>query len=94
MIHRSLPLVAIGILLSGCAAYPGVYAGVAAQAPPPIGYHYHDGTHPNDVGQTSPQAMLQCGARNVAVAARHVRVAELKAPSLTQVRIPVGRDRF
>jgi hypothetical protein len=30
---------------------------MAAQAPPPIGYHYHDGTHPNDVAQTSPQAM-------------------------------------
>jgi hypothetical protein len=57
MIHRGLPLVAIGILLSGCAANPGVYAGMAAQAPPPIGYHYHDSTHPNDVAQTSPQAM-------------------------------------
>jgi hypothetical protein len=57
MIHGSLSLVAIGILLSGCAANPGVSAGVAAQWPPPIGYHYHDGSHPNDVSQASPQAI-------------------------------------
>jgi hypothetical protein len=53
MIQRSLPLLVIGILLSGCSTYPMPLP----VAGPPIGYHYSDGNHPNYVGWASPQAI-------------------------------------
>jgi hypothetical protein len=53
MIHGSLPLLAIGILLSGCATYPMP----DAMAGPPIGYQYSDSNHPNYVSLASPAAI-------------------------------------
>jgi hypothetical protein len=58
MIARFLSICAAGmILLTGCASGPSISPRAAVdQGGPPHGYLYHDGNHPNDLSQASPQA--------------------------------------
>jgi hypothetical protein len=53
MILGSLPILAIGILLSGCSTYPMP----VAVAGSPIGYQYSDANHPNYASLASPAAI-------------------------------------
>jgi hypothetical protein len=57
MIPGFLRFCAAGMILAGCAANPGAsWDADEGQANVIHGYWYHDGTHPNWVSQSSPQA--------------------------------------
>ena len=53
-----LPLLAVGVLLTGCTTASNPPTSVAAAPSGVHGYWYHDANHPNDLsGQPSPQAI-------------------------------------
>jgi hypothetical protein len=57
MIRKFLPLCAVGIYLTGCAADPGTSAsGTAGQGNVVHGYLYHDANHSGGLSLSSPQA--------------------------------------